>query len=531
MIGSIAPYVSKFRRSYQSNDIIDRLNYQYTALVIAFAAFTLAATQYVGKPIQCWVPAQFTGAWEKYTETYCFIKGSYFQRIGEEIPDEYVLRERKEIHYYQWVPIVLAIQAFLFYFPCLIWKALNFRSDSDDIISKLNYRYSSLILLTTGMTLAGMLYIKQPIQCWFPAEFTLQWENYAESFCFVHGSYFVKDATDQSADNLDEDCIFDRSKFIGFYQWLPLLLILQAFMFLIPSFVWQIFSGKSGINVKGVLNSAAQVKKKFDKSSRASQVQTAANHLEEAMEMQKELKTGTMDVLHFSKRRGIYLVALYLVSKIIMRSTKHIPHNLRLLTCSKKICLQLLYVINAMLQLVILNMFLGPEYKLWGYGILMDLLNNKMWRESGHFPRVTMCDFHVRVLGNIHRWTVQCVLMINMWWLIFVGVLSILSLLYYLFALVFKGNQRYFVERYLRCSGAVSATPNLRENGQLSDFTDKYLRPDGVFLLRLIETNGGDLLVGEITTALFERYKTKTENSFATLPATESPASTSPLQR
>ena len=65
------------------------------------------------------------------------------------------------------------------------------------------------------------------------------------------------------------------------------------------------------------------------------------------------------------------------------------------LTCSKKICLQLLYVINAMLQLVILNMFLGPEYKLWGYGILMDLLNNKMWRESGHFPRVTMCDFHV----------------------------------------------------------------------------------------------------------------------------------------
>lgn len=45
------------------------------------------------------------------------------------------------------------------------------------------------------------------------------------------------------------------------------------------------------------------------------------------------------------------------------------------------------------------------------------------------------------------------------------------------------------MERYLRCSGAVSATPNLRENGQLSDFTDKYLRPDGVFLLRLIEVN------------------------------------------
>jgi hypothetical protein len=65
MIGIIVPYVQKIKRSYQSNDLIDRLHYQYTTLVMCVAALTLAGTQYVGQPIQCWVPAQFTGAWEK----------------------------------------------------------------------------------------------------------------------------------------------------------------------------------------------------------------------------------------------------------------------------------------------------------------------------------------------------------------------------------------------------------------------------------------------------------------------------------
>ncbi len=65
MMNAITPYITRIRRSYQSNDIIDRLNYQYTSMILGLSAMTLAATQYVGKPIQCWVPAEFTGAWEK----------------------------------------------------------------------------------------------------------------------------------------------------------------------------------------------------------------------------------------------------------------------------------------------------------------------------------------------------------------------------------------------------------------------------------------------------------------------------------
>ncbi|PAV75520.1 hypothetical protein WR25_13607 [Diploscapter pachys] len=125
MIGAIVPYLTRIRRSYQSNDLVDRLNYHYTAFMIALGAVTLAASQYVGKPIQCWVPPQFTGSWEKYTESYCFIKGSYFVPDDEHPDQDFIKRDEAVIGYYQWIPLVLAFQAFCFYLPCVIWQGLN----------------------------------------------------------------------------------------------------------------------------------------------------------------------------------------------------------------------------------------------------------------------------------------------------------------------------------------------------------------------------------------------------------------------
>ncbi|KAK5986680.1 hypothetical protein GCK32_019845, partial [Trichostrongylus colubriformis] len=53
--------------------------------------------RYVGQPIQCWIPAQFTGAWEQYSENYCFVQNTYFVRPDSYIPDSVIDRENSEI--------------------------------------------------------------------------------------------------------------------------------------------------------------------------------------------------------------------------------------------------------------------------------------------------------------------------------------------------------------------------------------------------------------------------------------------------
>ncbi|KHJ95064.1 hypothetical protein OESDEN_04998 [Oesophagostomum dentatum] len=62
--------------------------------------------------------------WEKYAEDYCFIANSYYVPFEEEIPTD--LEHRSDhISYYRWVPIMLALQAVMFFIPNWIWNMLH----------------------------------------------------------------------------------------------------------------------------------------------------------------------------------------------------------------------------------------------------------------------------------------------------------------------------------------------------------------------------------------------------------------------
>lgn len=148
-----------------------------------------------------------------------------------------------------------------------------------------------------------------------------------------------------------------------------------------------------GINLQGLVQMAAD-SRLMEAEYKQQTVHALTRHLEDEFHLQqlhdKPPKSSVISdcfqavprCLNVGLRCGCYIVVLY-------------------------ISVKLLYVLNIICQFAMLNHFLGTQSALYGFHVLSDLVNGIEWEQTGIFPRVTLCDFEVRVLGNIHRHTVN----------------------------------------------------------------------------------------------------------------------------
>lgn len=116
----------------------------------------------------------------------------------------------------------------------------------------------------------------------------------------------------------------------------------------------------------------ARETKSIDFANREKNENIIASHLSKVFRLQRNTY-GTNQlstVARCGKNQGAYITFLYLIIKVM-------------------------YLVNVVVQLVILNAFLSPSYTFWGVGVLNDILHGRHWQDSGHFPRTTMCDFEV----------------------------------------------------------------------------------------------------------------------------------------
>jgi innexin len=96
----VGTYIKTISPRYD-DDAVDLVHNYFTALILSVLAALLTVRQFVGNPIKCWAPADFTKAWIQYAEYQCFVENTYFIPLDESLPEEQVHRESKEIGYYQ----------------------------------------------------------------------------------------------------------------------------------------------------------------------------------------------------------------------------------------------------------------------------------------------------------------------------------------------------------------------------------------------------------------------------------------------
>jgi len=64
------------------------------------------------------------------------------------------------------------------------------RSD-DDFADRLNFRYTTAMLVVFSVLITSKQYVGHPIQCWAPEHFSKAHIQYAKDFCWIRNTYYL----------------------------------------------------------------------------------------------------------------------------------------------------------------------------------------------------------------------------------------------------------------------------------------------------------------------------------------------------
>jgi len=90
-------------------------------------------------------------------------------------------------------------------------------------------------------------------------------------------------------------------------------------------------------------------------------------------------------------------------------------------------------------------------------------------------------------------------------WLVIVSILSSYGFLICIWQQIFPFNREHFLKKYLQIMNRI--TREAFDRKLFHTFSNKYLKHDGVLVLRLVALNTNDVVMGEIMVALWDSFK------------------------
>uniref|UniRef100_A0A914PZ10 Innexin n=1 Tax=Panagrolaimus davidi TaxID=227884 RepID=A0A914PZ10_9BILA len=360
----------------------------------------------------------------------------------------------------------------------------SFKPKNGDGIDRLNSVLTTSMLAILIVFLGYYYIIYDPIQCWMPEQMAKNnWEKYVEDYCYyVENTYFVSLENDT---HLPEAERHEQK----YYYWVPLILIVQLFLFLTPNAIWNCISKRTGLNAKTILSHVKGTSEPPPHKLINAESWAAAKYIHE--------------IIFFSCRRKIRLFGIFPSKTYNEYFT------------ATYLCYKFLNCLNSFAQLLILNRFLSESYTFGGFGLLRDLLIEKDWKLTGHFPRVTFCDVSIRDDESSlpMNFTVQCVLPNNMFnekiyiilwfWFAALTALNYVNLLYWIFTSMSYAWKIQFIKAQLQFPSLRFARLARLGNGDILQFLQQWLKMDGLTALRLISANSGDFVSSDFLGAMY----------------------------
>ncbi|CAD5230006.1 unnamed protein product [Bursaphelenchus xylophilus] len=363
-------------------------------------------------------------------------------------------------------------------------------SDDRDFVDRINSFFTTNILIALSVLVSFKQFGGKPLECLTPDIFSGSWEEYAENFCWAQDTYSV--LMHEIVDGMPKNERQQRK--ISYYQWVPFFLLIEAACFRLPSLLWKYMSGQSGIKIQEICKLSGDPNNIKPDIKRAN-IRSLAVHLEGALRFHRRL--------HKKQLRPHQLLRMF-----------NLPYSACYVTITYLIT-KFCYLFNVVVQLFLMNKFLETDkYQFYGFGAILDLLRGKTWETSGVFPRISLCDFQVRVMGNIQEHTIQCVLVINifnekififLWfWYVFLLVFTAGSFLYWLLVAFFPWPNIRFIKRHLEMS-ELDIDPDEKDK-EVRRFVKKFLRIDGLFVLRMLTLHSGVIFGTEVIQELWTRH-------------------------
>uniref|UniRef100_A0A0N4ZD13 Innexin n=1 Tax=Parastrongyloides trichosuri TaxID=131310 RepID=A0A0N4ZD13_PARTI len=348
----------------------------------------------------------------------------------------------------------------------------------DDTFDRVHYIVTTYIMGFLALMISAKQYIGTPIKCWTYKEFSNAWVEYAENYCFIQNTYYqpIHEA-------LPEDFDARKDKEINYYQWVPFILAIQALLFYFPNLIWKYGHSRYGINFEKVIEDSVKLRTLRGK---------------EKEDEEKLIVNSIYDSLQMAKRDGS------IANNAIIR--QECGYKITILY----ILIKIIYITNVATQIYAMNIFIGGRNHFWCIDLVRDMLEGRDNIGIKIFPRVTFCDFVIKSIGNDHPYTVQCVLMVNifnekifmfLWlWFSIILVLSIINIFYNIWIYLPEKNRRTVAFRYMDYEKCI------KKGTQFKIFCKDGLRADGILLLGFIECHAGTTIARLIMDNLYDKF-------------------------